>query len=341
MKPIHGLFWVVFLMSMSSCVSYEKFSIEVYKPAELTVPAEMKKVVLVSRNLKYLNDTLQNYHVADSRLLKDKKVFNVDSLAITNCLDTLAGRLSKQNRFEHIGILPVGTLPRTREKEIRPAIPTWYKRVAEKTGADGLILLDMFSCFYRQNSSPSPSAWVITSNIWSVYDAKAQKLIDRHSQVDTLLWDGTDEDGQGKKFRIPGKKDAIALASGVIGANYSKHIIPAWAKVERQIMTDNNPDLKTAADLAKKNNWADASAIWNKYTGKGNKTLKVIALYNLALASEMNGDIDKALEMISLAAKESSGTFKSAQNDAVRRYAIVLYRRQNDLNKLKLQNGPQ
>ncbi len=341
MKPITGLFGVVFLMGMSSCVSFQKFSIEVYKPSQLTVPPEIKNIVLVSRNLKYPNDTLQNYYVADSRLLKDKKIFNVDSMAVSVCLDSLAGRLLAQHHFETVKIIPVGAVQALRVKEIRPANPEWYKNLAEKTNADGLILLDMFSCFYRQNNNPAPNAWVITSNIWSVYNAKAQKLIDRYQQVDTLMWDGTDVNGEGWKFRVPEKKVAVALASGVIGANYSKHIIPGWNMVDREIMVNNEPELKQAAALARKNNWGDASAIWNKYTRKGNKTLQVVALYNLALASEMDGDVNKAIEIINLAAKASTGAFKSAQNNAVRKYAVILYRRQNDLNKLKLQNAPQ
>jgi len=338
MKPIKGLIWVVFLMSLSSCVSFEKFSIEVYKPAKLNLPADMKKVVLIPRNLKYENDTLQNYHVADTRLLKDKKIFNVDSLAITNCLDTLAGRLSKQNRFSKVEAVRYDFMPETHVKDIRPASPEWYKSLAEETGADGLIVLDMFSCFYRENSNPYPSAWVITSNIWSVYDTKAEKIIDRHPQMDTLVWD--DNDGQIKKFKIPDKKSAVALAAGVIGANYSKHLLPGWIKVDRVIMSNDNPELKKASALAQKSNWTDASAIWSKLAGSPNKSQKTVALYNLALASEMNGDTDKALQFINQAAKASTGLFQSGQNDAVRRYAAVLYRRQNDLNKLKLENVP-
>lgn len=339
MKPINRLFWLSLLMSMSSCISFQKFAIEVYKPAEVTLPAGMQKVLLVSRNLRYVNDTLQNYYMDGHLLRKDKTKFNVDSLAVTNCLDSLAARLSKQKRFSGIDAVRYGFMPVERVKDVRPAPAEWYKNLCEKSGSDGLVVLDMFSCFYRRYNNPYPSAWVITSNIWSVYDAKTEKIIDRHPQTDTLIWDGSDENGKSAKFKIPGKKSAVALASGVIGANYSKHLVPNWIKVNRQIMYNNDPELKKAAQLAQKHNWTDASAIWNKLAESSSSSKKSISLYNLALASEMNGETDKALQQINQAVAMINGKGPTDKNDAIRKYASVLLKRQSDLNKLKQQHA--
>ena len=92
-----GLLSFVFLLLITSCVSFEKFSIEVYKPSELNFTLDIKKVALVSRNLKYTNDTLQNYQVRNRRLIRDKIRYNVDSIAIKTCLDSLAGRIIAWN----------------------------------------------------------------------------------------------------------------------------------------------------------------------------------------------------------------------------------------------------
>lgn len=339
MKPINRLFWLIILMSLSSCVSFQKFAIEVYKPAEVTLPADMQKVLLVSRNLRYENDTLQNYYMDGHILRKDKNAFNIDSLAVTNCLDSLAARLSKQKRFSRIEAVRYEFMPVTRVKDVRPAPAEWYKNLCESSGSDGLVVLDMFSCFYRRYNDPYPSAWIITSNIWSVYDAKTEKIIDRHPQTDTLIWDGSDENGRSANFKIPGKKSAVALASGVIGANYSKHLVPNWIKANRQIMFSNDPELKKAAQLAGKNNWSEASAIWNKLAENSTNTKKTISLYNLALASEMNGETDKAVQFINQAVTLIGGKGRTEKNDAIRKYASVLSKRQSDLNRLKQQHA--
>jgi len=338
MKRNSSLLWFVFLLFLSSCVSYEKFSIEVYKPSEVMLTPEVKKVAIISRNLKYLQDTLQNYQVKNHQLIKDKIRFNSDSLAIITCMDSLSGKLLAQNKFSRVEILPINTFPVTRVKEIRPAKNELYKVISEKTGADILILLDMFSCFYSQaNENSNPTASVVTSNIWSVYGAKEHKIIDRFTQVDTLYWDESDENGQYKKLRVPDKKNAISLAAGVIGANYSKHILPAWTKVDRSIMQGSDSEIRKATKLAQNSKWEEAVPIWQVYANSKNRGNKIIALYNLALASEMNGDVDRAIELTDQVAKESTGLFRSSENEAVRKYSAVLYQRKNEINKLNQQ----
>jgi len=338
MKRKSGLLWFVFLLILSSCVSYEKFSIEVYKPSEVRLTPDVKKVVIISRNLKYEHDTLQHYQVKNHRLIKDKIRFNSDSLAIKTCLDSLSGKLLELSQFSNVDILPANTFPVTRVKEIRPAKNEWYKVISEKTGADVLILLDMFSCFYGQDDVNSTAVVnVVTSNIWSVYSVIDQKIINRFTQVDTLYWDGMDENGQYKKIRIPDKKNAISLAAGVIGENYAKHILPDWTKVDRNFMQSSDTELQKAVKLAGNGKWEEAVAIWKVYSERKSKRNKVIALYNLALASEMNGDVDRAVELTDQAAKVSSGLFMSSENEAVRKYSAVLYQRKNEINKLNQQ----
>lgn len=340
MKRKSGLLWFVLLLSMSSCVSFEKFSMEVFKPSDFNLPPDMRKITLVSRNLKYENDTLQDYQAKNYRLAKNKIRFNADSLAINTLMDTLSAKLQAQTRFDSIRILPVNTFPEMRVKEIGPGKREWYKDISEKTGADGLILLDMFSCFYSQfnDHNYSPMANVVTSNIWSVYDARKQKIIDRYVQIDTIYWDGKDENERYSKLRIPEKKEAIGMAAGVIGQNYSKHLLPAWTMVYRDIMSGGKPEFKNAAELARKNNWDEASAIWQNFANSKNKRDKTIALYNLALASEMSGDVERAIQLTDQAAATSSGAFMGTENEAVRKYSVILYRRKLEINKLDAQH---
>ena len=333
-----GLLGLLLLLALSSCVGYKEFSVEVFKPAELNFPVNAKKILLVSRNLKYKTDTLQHYFQRNRGLVKDKIRLNVDSLAISSCLDTLANRLISQGHFDSIEVLPVRTFSQIRVTDIRPAKLDWYKSLAEKSNADFLILLDMFSCFYSINEEKgSPEAKVITSNIWSVYNAKHQKIIDRFSQIDTLYWNQLDENGHYKKIRIPDKKNAIVLAASVLGENYSKHLLPTWTKVDRSYMLCDDPVLQKAVALAQNNQWDQALAIWQGYSESKKRLKRISALYNLALASEMNGDVDKAIELTDKAAKASSGMFLSSVNEQVRKYSIVLYQRKNEITKLNQQ----
>ncbi len=342
MKQKSGLLWLVLLLSMSSCVSFENFSIEVFKPAKFTLPPDLQNVAMVQRNLKYKNDTLQSYQVQNQHLVQDKIRFNADSLAQISCIDSLAVHLAAQNRFDSIIVLPASSFPEIRAKEIRPAKAEWYQHISDQTGVDGLIILDMYSGFYTrsdnyQNNS-TPNAKVVSSNIWSIYDHNRKKIIDRFIQIDTLYWDGTDEKGNFNKLRIPAKKEAMMISAGVIGENYSKYLVPSWIMVYRDVMTCGQPELKHAASLAHKSKWDDAAAIWQNYADSKNKRNKIISLYNLAVANEMNGNIDQALEFTARAARISTGVFWSMENEAIRKYSAILYRRKIEISKLNAQH---
>ena len=338
MSPKTGLLLFSILLSISSCVSYKKLTIEIVKPAGYSIPREIRKLAIVSRNLKYESDTLQNYHERNNRLIKDKIQFNPDSLARKTCIDSLAVNLLKQNRFDSVFIYPVNYFPLIRVKKVGPNKADWYKIITQETRTEGLVILDMFSCFYSnlQNEGSDAGANVVTSNIWTFYDAKKQKITDRFVQIDTLYWDGRDESGQ-KRIRIPAKKEAITLSSGVIGQNYSKHLIPSWTMVYRDVMDCKNADLRNATKLALKGNWEASSDIWKKYTDSNNTRNQIVALYNLALCSEMNGDVDQAIEFTDRAAKLSSGFFWSLENEIIRKYSAVLYQRKTELKKLSSQ----
>ncbi|HEY3369244.1 MAG TPA: DUF6340 family protein, partial [Prolixibacteraceae bacterium] len=112
------------------------------------------------------------------------------------------------------------------------------------------------------------------------------------------------------------------------------NIVPTWAKVYRQTMSCNQVDFKKAAELAKKNNWDAASALWEQYTESTNKRYQMQALFNLAVASEMDGDIDGATELISKASKVSSSPSFNIENKSIRKYSAVLAKRKIELNKI-------
>jgi hypothetical protein len=333
-----GFLGICFFVILSSCVSYKEFSIEVFKPAKFNIPTDARKIILVSRNLKYKTDTLQNFYQRNNTLVRDKKRINVDSLAVSNCLDTLAARMIKLGNFDSAEVLPFSSFPKQKVSEVRPATPEWYSSLAEKNEADMLVLLDMFSCFYSvKDGYSSPEAKVVTSNIWSVYNSKTKKIIDRFSQIDTLYWNQLDENGSYKRTNIPDKNNAIILASSVIGENYSKHILPSWTKVDRTYMICSDAEFQNAVALAQKNEWEKAVAIWSRFTESNNKQKQTSALYNLAVASEMNGDVDRAIEYTDKAAKASSGLFLGAANEQVRKYSAILYQRKNEITKLNQQ----
>ena len=333
---------IVSLLLLSSCVTLNEFPIEVFQPAKIVLPAEIKNVTLVSRNMKYTNDTLQNYYAKDYKRIKYiQSTLNIDSLSVHACFDSLAMKLQAHKRFNKIEILPYSSLPVQYANNINPPSKKLIQKISSDTKADVLIFLDMYSGFYSIYPNPDNGrsiAKVVTASIWTIYDASKVRIISHTSLVDTLYWDGLDESESYSASSIPNKKAALKIAAGLAGANYSKKIVPNWVKVYRNTLSCNQADFKKAAELAKKNNWDEATALWGKYAESRNKRYQMQALFNLAIASEMNGNIEAATELISKASKVSTSPFYATENENIRKYSAVLARRKIELNKINSLN---
>lgn len=342
MKKMITISAIVSLMLLSSCVTLNEFPIEVFQPAKIVLPAEIKNVTLVSRNMKYTNDTLQNYYAKDYKRIKDiQSTINIDSLTVHACFDSLAMKLQAQNRFNKITILTYSSLPVQYATNINPPSKKLIQKIASETKADAMILLDMYSSFYSIFPNPDNNrsiAKVITASIWTIYDPSKFQIIDHTSLVDTIYWDGLDESESYSASRIPNKKAALKIAAGLAGVNYSKNIVPNWVKVYRNTLSCNQADFKKAAELAKKNSWDDATALWKKYAESRNKRYKMQALFNMAIASEMNGAVEAATELISKASKVSTSPLYATENEHIRKYSAVLARRKIELKKISSMN---
>lgn len=329
------------LFLLCSCATLHEFPIEVFQPAKVQLDPDINNVTLVSRNLKYTSDTLQNYFSRDYKLTKDLKQFNIDSITTSVCLDSLITKMKEQARFSSIILLPASALPKQYTAKINPPSKNLIQKVASDTKADAIILLDMFSGFYSLypvGEGNRSEARVVTASMWTIIDPARYRILHHTTMIDTLYWDGLDEHDNYKASSIPNKKAALEIAAGMAGVKYAKNLLPYWTRVQRATLSSNQVDFQKANQLAKKNKWEEASAIWQQYVESNNKHNRLLALYNLAVAYEMDGDIDTAIELINKASTVSSSPFNAMENRAVRKYAAILAKRKVELEKINSLN---
>ena len=146
-----------------------------------------------------------------------------------------------------------------------------------------------------------------------------------------MYWDANSYCG--KAFRMD-KLTAIKLASEEVGAIYARRILPYWQQVNRSYFIRNNSGFKQAEMAAEKQNWELAANHWLQQTQSGRKNMKAIAHYNLALAAEMQGDIEQAIEQIKRAKETYAGSQQSTVNRRINAYLITLFERQRELQRI-------
>ncbi len=74
--------------------------------------------------------------------------------------------------------------------------------------------------------------------------------------------------------------------------------MPSWIPVERKYYNSGNPRMIAAEKYALANDWLKAAEVWNKESKNANQKIAAKACYNLALACEMEGKYDLAIDWL-------------------------------------------
>ena len=169
---------------------------------------------------------------------------------------------------------------------------------------------------------------------WRVYDNITKKVIDEQSFTDEKAWLKKGFTPDAVANQLPDKRDAINAAGLFAGDRYGMRISPTWSNIYRSYFVRGKKEVgfKNAKKLVRLKKWDDAIIIWTNLSKSTDAKIAGRANYNLAVASEMAGDLDQAL----VYAKIARDTYfvRGAAN-----YINILNRRIADQDKLKQQLG--
>ena len=115
------------------------------------------------------------------------------------------------------------------------------------------------------------------------------------------------------------------------GTQFGYRISPAWIKAGRMYYSGGHDDLNKAKKHIRKGEWDKASAIWKRLAAAGDTETKGRACYNMAIAAEVEDDIDGAIEWAQKAKKLNIAEAAS--------YINVLHQRKMDRRRLDEQMG--
>ena len=133
---------------------------------------------------------------------------------------------------------------------------------------------------------------------------------------------------------LVGRKDAVKQVGNTAGQVYADRIIPYWIRVSRDYFVRGNSSFTIATRKARTGNWNEAGSLWQKETTNPNGKIAGRACYNMAIISEINGDIDQAIQWAQ----------KSYENYGIRialHYTRILQNRKINNDVLKEQSDPQ
>ena len=326
--------WVslALLVSISSCVSTGRISIQVSVPAKRALPNDIQSIVLMNRSMtpefSDLNqDSLENLLIR--KKLKLDKVL-LDSIASDTTLQVLGNAMYESGRFDIV--IPVrrnlpNIYPIAKEQSISLSLPQ-VQQICNEFKTDAVLTLESFSekvntSFHVEsgfsNGVPvkdyNAFVQVAYHSNWKLYQPLEKLMMARFEVNDTIFWERDGFTLQETYEKLPTIKEALIDGAIENGENLASFISPAWKTAERIYFVTKNPEADKAIEHLKKNEWKEAQEIWLKFSTSTSASLRSKIEYNLALASEMNGNLKEA---VTWARKSFESKYSKVAEDYVR-----------------------
>lgn len=161
--------------------------------------------------------------------------------------------------------------------------------------------------------------------LFRIYDTRTRKVVDYNVMEDTLrvqAQQGYLETIQDAVGRMPKPHTAVFEASQMIAESYISRIAPHWENVRRYFYSDNSSDMDLAAMQVSDEKWKEATDIWLMYVDDSNSQRAAMASFNLALASEMAGNYELAIEWLQHAKHKNQRYYSTNYEEILKRRII-------------------
>ena len=332
-----------FLVSVfSSCIT-SNVVVNIQRPADITVSQDIQNVVIANRSRPSKENLTGN--IVEGIISGEG--IGTDRRGAESCIDGLINMLGNSERF---------TLKNTDGIELKgtgtasfPIPLEWdiVQSLCDPYDADALIVLATFDSDSRSyvgnpvtrtrkkkgvkvKTLRYPAYREITiESGWRIYDLKNKKIIDENKFTEHKEFSAWANSPKAALMSLLSQGSAIRESGVFAGKQYGFRISPIWIKARRTYFKGKHDDLKLAKQYVEKGDWDSAITIWKDLVNSTDEKIARRSAYNMAIASEIKGGLDAAIEW---AKKAKNLGEKKAYN-----YINVLNRRKIDKEKLKQQ----
>jgi hypothetical protein len=312
-------------LGLSSCILNENIKVmqvEVMKPGAFFFPENIENVAIFKRDLYHTDTCTFKYFNLDG--IVTDTAFKISELSRESA-DALSGYFKKSAYFKNV---------RNFRDSLNAVLTTISSdELFHKTNSDMLVFLDYFKFNDLLINKSSNQVYTSVVLFWTIA-LKNDSSAYVYNQIDTLNYD----DWEFKNYNLAkeGYKKILMDAAKYLGESFGKKIIPSWMPVERMYYTSNNADMLKAEQFALNNEWLKAAEIWNKETKNKNPRIVAKSCYNMALAAEMEGQIDLSIDWL-IKSYSSLAKNNSDHQENCKRYINVLALRKKEIERLDRQ----
>lgn len=340
LKFILLAFGTVFL---SSCTKLLYTSVDVLRPAKIAFDASVKNLLVVN------NAPIQpiDYGHSTNLLGEKTKKANIptDSLSIF-CVGAFTEDLDSKSFFSSVQLLPDSKNNNNNFYIVTTLSNEAVNQLCLDNNVEAILTLDRIkvnddlSEFYlNETGNFLGTLQVEMDTYWSLH-YPGNSIPKTLNFKDTIYWESESYNRRAAIGELPKRSDALIDAALYTGKKSVDRFVPYWEKEDRYFFESSNKYMKKGMDSLYVKNWSAAIEHWKTAIKKTHSSLiKAEACNNIAIAFEILGDIDNALEYATMANQLISMQylvdFKTYNRAS--EYVNILTDRKIDITKLKKQ----
>ena len=279
-----------------SCSPTNLMSLSVNEPAPVSLPPAAKTAAVVNRSRAA--DESRTVDAIHRTLALESRDLQAEGAGAS--LTGLTDALIRSNRFVSVKALTNLDL-RSYGAAVFPVCMSWdtVEKICGENHADVLFSLELFDADSRVGINVAALGQGSNVNTqvktgWRIYDPATRSVLDQFVLSRDLSFQGGTLLGTGTA--LLGHKEEVIKAGHRAGEDYATRIIPYSLRVSRFYYVRGDGSFGVAKRMAQAGDWDDAAKIWGQATSNPSGKVAGRACYNMAIISEINGDLNGALQ---------------------------------------------
>ncbi|MDL2221588.1 tetratricopeptide repeat protein [Parabacteroides sp. OttesenSCG-928-N08] len=341
----HCSFCLLWLLLLSGCSSVTYLAIDTYRPAEITFPTSVSRVLVANNAVAQPADAGFDYYLYG--MLQDTARAVADS-ALYSATVGLSIGLAQEEYFDDVFLIHLPIRDDGEYLVEKPLTKDQIEELCDVADTDAVISLDRL-LFNTRKVVKKEADGGVSGEILVVAGGTARAYLrDRENPLTTIHFSDSIKfveeaiNYETIDWLLPSPHDALTIAGDYLGKALVTKFSPYWEQVDRFYFTGMNARWKEATAYAKNNNWEEAARRWQSLyeQAEGWKTRARLA-HNLALMHEMSNRLEEALAKAQ-EAKELFEKHRPAENSerkAIEHYVEALGKRLLEDKKLNIQLG--
>ncbi|MCR1024314.1 DUF6340 family protein [Cellulophaga baltica] len=319
-NQIKPFIYLSIALFISACASTNKMTMGVTTPAKVHLSSAVKTIGIINRS----EPSVGNKSLDKIDQILSAEGLNLDQKGAEAAISAFASELEMIKSLDEIKILEnieevksgLGVLPATLSWET-------IDKLCDTYNVDVIFSLAFYDTdtksSFKVTTMPLENNLGVKVNVpaqevtlntlvncgWRVYDPSKKLIIDEKNYTKEMIFHGQGINPIKAVEAVKQRNETIQEYSRNVGIAYAQRLIPNKVRISRDYYMSGTDNFKVAHRRALTGDWDGAAELWKQETTNPDLKIQGRANYNMAISSEIDGDLDLAIQYASKAYTDS------------------------------------